>query len=155
MTTTVSPRIPPLALALLLAALMWAAARAWPQYSFATPGLSLLAAAIAIAGLLACLLCVASFQRVGTTVDPRRPTGTSALVAHGIYRYSRNPMYLGMLLVLAAWGLHLGHWPALACGPLAFVLYLNHSQIAAEERALEEKFGDEYRAYARTVRRWL
>lgn len=148
-------RIPPLALTLLLLALMWAADQAWPQYSFATPWLSLLAAAIAVAGLLTCLLGVASFQRAGTTVDPRRPTGTSALVTHGIYRYSRNPMYLGMLLVIAGWGLHLGHWPALAGGPLAFVLYLNRFQIAAEERALEAKFGDQYRIYARAVRRWI
>lgn len=151
----VPPRIPPLALTLLLVALMWAAARAWPQHSFATPWASLFAAAIAIAGLLTCLLGVASFRRAGTTVDPRQPAGTSSLVAHGIYRYSRNPMYLGMLFVIAAWGLHLGHWPALACGPLAFVLYLNHFQIVAEERALEAKFGDEYRAYARAVRRWI
>lgn len=149
------PRIPPLALTLLLVALMWATARAWPQFSFAAPWLSLLAAAIAVAGLLVCLLGVASFRRAGTTVDPRRPTGTSALVAHGIYRYSRNPMYLGMLFVVAAWGLHLGHWLALACGPLAFVLYLDRLQIVAEERALEEKYGDEYRAYARAVRRWI
>ncbi|MGB5102845.1 MAG: isoprenylcysteine carboxylmethyltransferase family protein [Steroidobacteraceae bacterium] len=149
------PRIPPLALTLLLVALMWVAARAWPQYSFAAPWLSLLAAAIAVTGLLVCLLGAKSFRRAGTTVDPRRPTGTSALVARGIYRYSRNPMYLGMLCVVAAWGLHLGHWPALACGPLAFVLYLERFQIAAEERALEEKFGAEYRAYARAVRRWL
>lgn len=155
MNATVPPRIPPLALTLLLVALMWAADRAWPQFSLATPWNSLVAAAVALTGLVTCLLCVASFRRAGTTVDPRRPIGTSALVAHGIYRYSRNPMYLGMLLVIVAWGLHLGHWPALAGGTLAFVLYLNRYQIAAEERALEEKFGDEYRAYARAVRRWM
>jgi len=155
LNSAVPPRIPPLALTLLLVALMWAAARAWPHYSFAAPWLSLLAAAAAVGGLLICLLGVASFRRAGTTVDPRRPTGTSALVAHGIYRYSRNPMYLGMLFVVAAWGLYLGHWPALACGPLAFVLYLDRIQIVAEERALEQKFGDAYRAYARAVRRWI
>lgn len=148
-------RIPPLALTVLLAALMWAAARAWPQFSFASWWLSLIAAALAILGLLTCLHCVTSFRRAGTTVDPRRPDGTSALVARGIYGYSRNPMYLGMLLVIVAWGLHLGHPLALACGPLAFVLCLGRFQIAAEERALEEKFGDEYRAYARAVRRWI
>lgn len=148
-------RIPPLALTVLLVALMWAVARAWPQLSFALPWLRLFAAALAILGLLTCLLCVTSFRRAGTTVDPRRPDGTSALVARGIYRYSRNPMYLGMLLVIVAWGLYLGQPLALACGPVAFVLYLGRVQIAAEERALEAKFGDEYRAYARAVRRWI
>lgn len=148
-------RIPPLALTVLLAAVMWASDRAWPQYSFEWPSARPVAAAIALAGLVISLLSVASFRRAGTTVNPLRPDGTTALVAQGIYRWSRNPMYLGIVLSLVAWGLYLAHVPALACGPLAFVVYLDRFQIGPEERALEAKFGEEYRAYKRAVRRWL
>lgn len=148
-------KIPPLAFTILLAALMWASARAWPQFSFDWPVALPLAAAIALAGLVIALLGVASFRRAGTTVNPLRTDGTTALVAHGIYRYSRNPMYLGFLVCVAAWGLYLAHVPALACGPLLFVAYLNRFQIGPEERALEAKFGDEYRAYLKAVRRWI
>lgn len=139
----------------LLAAVMWSSARAWPQWSLDWPSARLVAAAIALAGLVVSLLSVASFRRAGTTVNPLRPDGTTALVARGIYRHSRNPMYLGMVLCLAAWGVHLAHLPALAGGPLLFALYLNRFQIVPEERALEARFGEDYRAYRRAVRRWL
>lgn len=150
-----SPKVPPLALTLVLAALMWGAARSWPQYSFAWPFARELAAALALAGLAICLVCVGSFRHAGTTVNPTRPDGTSALVTHGIYRYSRNPMYVGILACLVAWGLQLAHVPALLGGPLLLFLYLDRFQVAPEERALEARFGDDYRAYRRAVRRWL
>ena len=82
------------------------------------------------------------------------PDRSAALVAGGIYRSSRNPMYLGFLLLLAAWACWLANPLALAGLP-AFVLYLNRFQIAPEERALRARFGDAYDGYARAVRRWL
>jgi protein-S-isoprenylcysteine O-methyltransferase Ste14 len=150
-----SPKLPPLALTLLLAALMWGAARASPQFLFQWPYAPGLAAAIALVGLVICLLGVASFRRAGTTVNPTRPDGASTLVVRGIYRHSRNPMYLGFLLCLAAWGIYLSHAPALLGGPLLLVLYLNRFQIVPEERVLEARFGGDYRAYRKAVRRWL
>jgi protein-S-isoprenylcysteine O-methyltransferase Ste14 len=100
-----------------------------------------------VAGLLA-------FRASRTTVNPLRPHRASALVSGGVYRITRNPMYVGLLLLLLAWAVHLAAlWP-LAVLPL-FVLYIGRFQIAPEERALHRLFGDEYRAYVARVRRWL
>jgi protein-S-isoprenylcysteine O-methyltransferase Ste14 len=72
----------------------------------------------------------------------------------GVYRWTRNPMYLGMAVLLLAWGLWLANGAALAVISL-FVAYLNRFQIAPEERALQARFGDEFTAYRARVRRWL
>ncbi|EGY53579.1 methyltransferase family protein [Neisseria shayeganii] len=145
-------KIPPLLLVVLSAALMYGLSRlpaghAW-QASWWLPLLPA-AAGLAVAGTAA-----ATFRRRRTTLSPLQPQQTQALVSHGIFRYSRNPMYLGMALLLASWGIYLGSLPALAGIPL-FVLYLNRFQIRPEERFLTEKFGDSYRAYCRQTRRWL
>ena len=76
------------------------------------------------------------------------------MVTDGIYRYSRNPMYLGMALLLAAWALWLGNAAALL-GIVLFVALINRYQIRPEERILAAKFGDDYRNYCRRTRRWL
>ncbi|MCY1553776.1 Phospholipid methyltransferase [compost metagenome] len=107
-----------------------------------------------LAGAFVALFGVASFRRAKTTVNPTTPGAASALVDSGIYRYSRNPMYLGLLLVLAGWGLWLAHALALLGLP-AFVVYMNRFQIAPEERALTAVFGDAFAAYRQKVRRWI
>jgi protein-S-isoprenylcysteine O-methyltransferase Ste14 len=76
------------------------------------------------------------------------------MVRSGIYRHTRNPMYLGMLLVLAAWAVWLASPAAFAVLPV-FLLYLNRYQIEPEERILAGLFGGEFDAYRRSVRRWL
>ena len=97
---------------------------------------------------------IRSFIEKATTVNPLRPETASALVTTGVYRFSRNPMYLGMALVLAAWAVYLSS--LMACfGVAGFVLYINRFQIAAEERALEGLFGAEFAQYRSQVRRWL
>jgi protein-S-isoprenylcysteine O-methyltransferase Ste14 len=147
--------IPPLALVGLLALLMWLAARAFPLAGMSLPGRGFICAATGVAGLVLCALGVLPFRRAGTTVDPTRPERASALVTTGIYRVTRNPMYLGMLLVIAAWGLCLANAVGLILAPLAFVLYLDRVQIPREERALATTFGSDYAEYASRVRRWL
>jgi protein-S-isoprenylcysteine O-methyltransferase Ste14 len=91
-------------------------------------------------------------------VPPRahhgQPAAASSLVTGGIYRWTRNPMYLGMALALAGWGLYLGNFGALALVGL-FVMYIDRYQIDPEERALTARFGDAFAAYRRRVRRWL
>ncbi len=83
-----------------------------------------------------------------------KPEAASTLVCSGVYRVTRNPMYLGLLLVLTGWAVHLScAWTLI--GPLAFKLYIDRFQIAPEERALSGKFGADYSAYATRVRRWL
>ena len=105
-------------------------------------------------GLTLLLISGRLFFKVGTTVLPYNPEKTSKLVISGAYRHSRNPMYLAMLLMLSGWGVFLGQWPALAGLPL-FMLYMTRFQIIPEERALAALFGEEYREYARRVRRWI
>jgi len=105
-------------------------------------------------GALTCLAGVRYFRRAKTTVNPMKPESASALVASGIYRYSRNPMYLGFLLMLLGWALWLSNASALLLLP-AFVLYMNRFQICPEERALLSLFGPDYMQYRARVRRWL
>ncbi|MBT77005.1 MAG: isoprenylcysteine carboxylmethyltransferase family protein [Gammaproteobacteria bacterium] len=95
-----------------------------------------------------------TFRKAKTTFNPMTPNESSSLVTDGIYRRTRNPMYLGFLLVLIGWGLFLSNIFSLAvCA--GFVLYMNSWQIKPEESALEIIFGDDYLAYKSRVRRWL
>jgi protein-S-isoprenylcysteine O-methyltransferase Ste14 len=110
---------------------------------------ALLGMAMAIA-----LLALIQFLMAKTTLDPARPYKASALVTNGIYRFSRNPMYLALLMVLLAWGLHLGNaFNTLVAA--AFVGYMNRFQISAEEKALTKLFGNAYQQYCVNVRRWF
>lgn len=94
------------------------------------------------------------FVRSRTTINPLQPERASVLVTDGIYRYTRNPMYLSLLLLLLGYAVELWSWPALL-GPVAYVTYITRFQILPEERVLEDKFGADYRAYKRKVRRWI
>ena len=147
--------IPPLALLALVAAAMWLMHRWLPRVGPAWPSLAAVASIVGACGLVVGVLALLPFGRLRTTVDPRHPERASRLVTDGVYRVSRNPMYLAMLLGLVAWGLWLGRAPALLLGPAFFVAYLNRRQIPPEERALAAAFGDEYERYRRKVRRWL
>jgi len=120
---------------------------AWLQQREAAVGLI-------ASGFLIAVLGVVIFRRRNTTVDPRFPHKSSALVTGGVYRFTRNPMYLGMLLALIGWGWWLGALWSFAVPPL-FVWYLNHWQIGPEEQALERLFPSEFTAYRRSVRRWI
>lgn len=133
---------------------MWLAAQALPALAFVLPGRRTLAAVLAGAGVLLGIAGVATFRRAGTTVHPQRPHEATALVTSGAYRYSRNPMYLGLLLLLIGWATYLAHALAFAILPL-FVAWMNRFQIAPEERALSANFGSAFETYRRAVRRWL
>jgi len=111
-------------------------------------------AVLAIVGVGFSIAGVRTFRRARTTINPMKPETASSLVTSGVYRVTRNPMYVGLALVLVAWAVFLGSAWALL-GPVAFVLYIGRFQIAPEERALSALFGDEYAAYRANVRRWL
>lgn len=156
--TFLEHRIPPPVVALLLAAGMWWLARGWlgagwpvwvsDGWRLALAGaLVLTGGAFDVAGLVA-------FRASRTTVNPLRPERSSALVTNGVYRLTRNPMYVGMACLLLAWAVYLGPLPVLT-GPVLFVLYITRFQIVPEERALRRLFGADYEAYAARVRRWL
>ncbi|MCE2573820.1 methyltransferase family protein [Motilimonas eburnea] len=105
-------------------------------------------------GLIFGLSGVGLFRRFNTTVNPINPEQASTLVTSGIYRFSRNPMYLGLLFCLLAWASYLGALTAFLVAPL-FVIYMNLFQIIPEEQVLTRLFGESYQAYCRRVRRWL
>lgn len=108
----------------------------------------------AVAGLIIILLGVTAFKKAQTTVNPLDPNQSSHIVQTGIYHYTRNPMYLGMALMLAGFAFYLGS--ALAwLGVLGFCTFIHQFQILPEERILRQKFGDEFIRYCQTTRRWL
>ncbi len=146
-------KIPPPIVMIVTAALMWWTASALPSLGIAFPGRQTAAIVIGLAGAAAALLGVVSFGRADTTINPLKPEKTSALVVTGIFRVTRNPMYLGLLFVLIAWALQLGNFGVLVF-PILFVLYMNRFQIAPEERFLAAKFGSDFAAYCQRVRRW-
>lgn len=147
-------KIPPVVLWLLAGFLMWLSAKALPQFSFGWPHQREIAFGLVSAGVLIALLGVISFRRARTTVDPRYPANVSALVTSGIYRVTRNPMYLGMLVTLAGWACWLGQFLSFVFLPL-FIVLLNRLQIIPEERALAQIFGPGFAAYRTRVRRWI
>jgi len=147
-------RVPPPAVAALTAALMWLGAWAAPTLGFILPGRPYVAGGVAFTGVIAALLGVASFRRAKTTVNPMNPEAASSLVVSGIYRRTRNPMYLGLLLILLGWAVYLSNALALALVP-GFVLYMTLFQIRPEERALASRFGPAFAEYRARVRRWI
>lgn len=147
-------KIPPLVVVALLAALMWSISGIGPQFAIPAQGRSLLAGLLAIAGVAVVLLGVLAFRAARTTTNPIQPELASSLVTGGVYRVTRNPMYLGMALLLSGWAMWLSALLPWA-GPVLFVLYITRFQIRPEERALKDIFGEAYSRYAGHVRRWL
>ena len=146
-------KIPPLLIVFVLGAGMLAADARLPGH-FDFPGRAWAAYALVAAGILLVLLGVGRFRKADTTVDPLHPDRASELVTGGVYRFTRNPMYLGFAAVLAGWDLYLGSWFGALSRPL-YVLLMNRFQIGPEERALAGRFGAAYQAYRSRVRRWL
>lgn len=147
-------KIPPLLLMLAFAGAMYGVATlGLAHFDSGNYGVTVAALLFCI-GLVFCALAIIAFRRVDTTVNPTSPSSSSALVTSGIFRISRNPMYVAFLLFLLAWGLYLADALAIALA-LLFQRYLTAFQIKPEERALRRLFGDEYDAYLSRVRRWL
>jgi protein-S-isoprenylcysteine O-methyltransferase Ste14 len=147
-------KVPPVAVLLVTAALMWLGASVAPRFGFTIPLRSILALVFALLGAMTSILGVVSFRRAETTVNPLKPEASSSLVCSGVYAFSRNPMYLGFLLLLLAWGIYLSNALALLLLPV-FVAYMNRFQIEPEENALTARFGQEFVTYTTRVRRWL
>ncbi|MFT5839607.1 MAG: protein-S-isoprenylcysteine O-methyltransferase Ste14 [Flavobacteriales bacterium] len=109
---------------------------------------------IGIIGVLVTLAGMWEFRKAKTTINPTSPEKASYLVSGGIYRLTRNPMYLGMQFILIAAIFKIGNY----CGFIAlpfFILYITQFQIKPEERIIKKIFGEEYCQYKKKVRRWL
>lgn len=147
-------KLPPVAVVLVAGLLMWAVARLVPAGRWEFAAAPLFATVLAAAALAIAVAALVGFARARTTVKPHRPEEVSALVTAGVYRVSRNPMYLALLLLLAAWAVRLQHPPAGVFLPV-FVAYMNRFQIEPEEAALRQRFGRGFDEYRQRVRRWL
>lgn len=146
--------IPPPVYLLAFAGLMWLLSRTFPILDVITApwnraGLGLIALAFVVD-----FWSLGLFFRARTTFNPMHPERTQTLVTTGTYRYTRNPMYVGMLVILLGWGIYLGNLSTFALLPV-FVWVLTHQQIIPEEQALTQHFGQAYLDYQQRVPRWL
>ena len=107
-----------------------------------------------ISGLIIILSAIILFKKYQTTITPLNPSNATKLITDGIYKFSRNPMYLGLLFVLFGISIILNPTGGLFLIPL-FILYLNIFQIVPEENAMVDLFKDEFLEYRKNVRRWI
>ena len=149
-----SLRIPPPVWLLLAGALMWLLDRFLPVLRLIVAPWSRAGWCVMAVALLPVLTAMTQFVRARTTINPHDPNKTSTLVTGGIYSWTRNPMYLGLLTLLIGWAIHLGSLSPFIVPPL-FKLLLEAVQILPEERLLRAHFGDDYGRYCRKVDRWL
>ncbi len=147
-------RVAPALVFLIFAIGMYLLARALPTGSFDFLGREAMQWALFALAMGIGALAVLRFWREGTSLSPHHPERSRKLVTGGVYNYSRNPMYLALLLLLLAWGLYLGNAFNTLLAAL-FVAYMNQFQIAPEERILQQKYGAAYRRYCTLVRRWF
>lgn len=147
-------KIPPLVITIVFGLLMYLLATYLPVGYFDFFGRYYLMYALFFLAFLIGAISLGQFFGSNTSIDPRTPSKVTNLVTRGAYHYSRNPMYLALLLLLLAWGLYLGNAfnTLLAAG---FVYYMNAFQIIPEEEALANTFGKEYQKYCVMVRRWF
>jgi protein-S-isoprenylcysteine O-methyltransferase Ste14 len=148
------PRIPPPVLALLAALLMRWLAGTVPVATLVGGPLRGLGALVAILAAAMMVSAALQFRRARTTVSPLKPDAATALVTRGVFAYSRNPMYLGLSVILAGWAFWLGALTPWLVLPL-FTTAITVLQILPEERALAQLFGQDFASYRRTTDRWF
>lgn len=146
--------IPPPLQAIICAGLMWLISQQFPAFGFSFGLQQSIAILICMLGIAMDLFSVGLFARNKTTVSPFSPQNTESLVTTGLYKYTRNPMYLGMAIILTGLAVWLGNVLSFLIIP-CFAWYLTMLQIIPEEEILLEKFGEEYGNYMMRVRRWI
>lgn len=147
-------KLPPVAVTGIFALLMWLVSFLTPNFAIPVSLRIAVGLALAAIGLSVIALAVKGFREERTSVNPMDLDRTSAIVTAGVYRVSRNPMYLGMLLCLLAFGCWLSNPFSLAAA-VFFVPAITRLQIIPEERVLFDRFGSDYLTYCQTVRRWI
>lgn len=147
-------KVPPPIVGALAGLAMWLLAPVGPSWSVGHAPSSAVVALLVVVGLAFDILGLLAFRASRTTVNPMKPERASALVTRGVYRVTRNPMYVGMCFLLLAWAVHLSALLPFA-GPLLFGLYIDRFQIQPEERVLAQLFGEQFTQYSVRVRRWL
>ena len=147
-------KIPPVVVFLVCLASMFGIYYLMPDLSFDFAFRKTLSRIFLVIGALLGIIGIVAFRQYQTTVDPTNPDKASHLVTTGVYRYTRNPMYLGMLFVLIGGAIRIAN-PLCLLSLILYVGYMTQFQIKPEERALQKEFGERYNEYLRNVRRWL
>ena len=147
-------KVPPVAQVIITAAAMYGVSKMVPALTFSLNGSTALAVALGVMGLSLGIMGVTQFRIAQTTPNPQALEKVSSLVTSGVYQYSRNPMYVGLVLILLGWAFYLSHLLAFVLLPI-FILYMTHFQIQPEERMMAQKFGKTYQDYLNKVRRWI
>lgn len=147
-------KIPPPIVGLIIALSIFYLDRLVPSLKLELAAFKLLAYLFFCVGVVIEAWSVWLFFKARTTVNPLKPQKSKVLVANGMYRFTRNPMYLGMLMLLIGWAFWVGN-PVGVPMLFVFVWYLTEFQIKPEEQVLSDKFGDQYVEYKQRVRRWL
>jgi protein-S-isoprenylcysteine O-methyltransferase Ste14 len=147
-------KIPPVAVMAIVGAAMWLVSIVLPRVNFYNSFRKAIVIIFALTGAAFGIMGLLSFRLAKTTFDPMKPDSSTSLVTSGVYSITRNPMYVGLLSLLTAWGFFLGSAYSLFL-TAAFVFYMNKFQIEPEERALKSIFGDAYDDYVLRIRRWL
>lgn len=147
-------KIPPVIVLIIAALLIWFAAKYLPVIDIPDLIRWLIVLVFLLFGAVMGLFGVFSFMKEETTVNPLEPEKAKSLVDTGVFKISRNPMYLALALVLIAFTVYLKSlWSLLIV--LLFMIYMTRFQIFPEERAMIKLFGEEYTDYMARVRRWI
>ena len=147
-------KVPPVAQVIITAAAMYGVSKMVPALTFSLNGSTALAVALGVMGLSLGIMGVTQFRIAQTTPNPQALEQVSSLVTSGVYQYSRNPMYVGLVLILLGWAFYLSHFLAFVLLPI-FILYMTRFQIQPEEQMMARKFGKTYQDYLNKVRRWI
>ncbi len=147
-------KVPPVAQVIITAAAMYGVSKMVPALTFSLNGSTALAVALGVMGLSLGIMGVTQFRIAQTTPNPQALEKVSSLVTSGVYQYSRNPMYVGLVLILLGWAFYFSHFLAFVLLPI-FILYMTRFQIQPEERMMAQKFGKTYQDYLNKVRRWI
>ena len=145
-------KIPPPIVTLTFILLSFWLANYLPKLAFNYQGLSSLL--MILIGLTIIVIGVKTFNNSDTTINPLNPSEASHLVTEGVFSYTRNPMYLGMVIILLGVSIYNGVYIGIIILP-CFIFYITEFQIKPEEKAMEEIFAGDYTDYLKRVRRWL
>lgn len=148
------PPIPPIFQVIICGGVSWIVAKNANMLDYDWTGNTILGAIFITAGMLLIIAALLEFKRAKTTINPIDPSKAQNLVADGLYKYTRNPMYLSLALLLIGYAILQSDVLAFL-GPVLFVVMMTVLQIKPEEAALRAKFGEAYEAYCRQTRRWI
>lgn len=149
-----NPPIPPIFQVIICGGVSWIVAKNANMLDYDWTGNTILGAIFIVAGVLLIIAALLEFKRAKTTINPIDPSKAQNLVADGLYKYTRNPMYLSLALLLIGYAILQSDLLAFL-GPLLFVVMMTVLQIKPEEATLRAKFGEAYEAYCRKTRRWI